>query len=259
MRSFVTCALLLGLAGLPAALQGATAAKAEVAPEQAKLDALVVRFKKHQADCLAEYQKAQTDEERSSALTRREGREFLPEFQALADEFAGTDAAGNALLWTLRIGIVERAAAQAVVARLMEEHMESELLSALPSELAGRAAVIGPAEVQKVLGELVEFSPHKSVQGQALFVLGSQGLESKDPAARARSRAALERVVAEFGELENFRGKLGDQAGGMLFKLDKLQLGMPAPDFEATDENGVKWKLSDYKGKVVLLDFWGYW
>ena len=259
MRSLLSFLLVGALAGLPVAAQTAAAAKAQVAPEQQKLDALVARFKKHQADCLAEYQKATSDEARNAALTRREGREFLPEFQALADEFPGTDAAGNALLWTLRIGIIERPAAQAVVARLMEEHMESELLSGLPGELAGRAAVIGQADVQRVLGELVEFSPHASVQGQALFVLGSQGLESKDAAARAKARAALERVVGEFGELENFRGKLGDQAGGMLFKLDKLQLGMVAPDFVATDENGVKWKLSDYKGKVVLLDFWGYW
>jgi len=259
MRFLMMFALLAGLAGLPAAFQSATPAKAEVAPEQAQLDALVARFKKHQADCLAEYQKAKTEEERSAAFTRREGREFLPEFQALADEFPGTDAAGQALLWTLRIGLTERAAAQAVVARLMEEHMESELLSELPSELVGRAAVIGQADVQRVLGELVEFSPHAAVQGQALFVLGSQGLESKDAALRTRARAALERVVAEFGELENYRGKLGDQAGGMIFRLDKLQLGMSAPDFEAIDENGVKWKLSDYKGKVVLLDFWGYW
>jgi cytochrome oxidase Cu insertion factor (SCO1/SenC/PrrC family) len=32
-----------------------------------------------------------------------------------------------------------------------------------------------------------------------------------------------------------------------------------APDFEAVDENGVKFKLSDYRGKVVVLDFWGFW
>jgi peroxiredoxin len=34
---------------------------------------------------------------------------------------------------------------------------------------------------------------------------------------------------------------------------------MVAPDFEASDENDVKFKVSDYRGKVVVLDFWGFW
>jgi hypothetical protein len=42
-------------------------------------------------------------------------------------------------------------------------------------------------------------------------------------------------------------------------RTDHLQVGKEAPEFEATDENGAKWKLSDYRGKVVVLDFWGIW
>jgi hypothetical protein len=38
-----------------------------------------------------------------------------------------------------------------------------------------------------------------------------------------------------------------------------LVVGCRAPDFEATDLAGVKFKLSDYRGKVVVLDFWGFW
>ena len=38
-----------------------------------------------------------------------------------------------------------------------------------------------------------------------------------------------------------------------------LQAGAQAPDFEAKDLSGNTFKLSDVKGKVVLLNFWATW
>jgi peroxiredoxin len=36
-------------------------------------------------------------------------------------------------------------------------------------------------------------------------------------------------------------------------------VGMACPDFTAKDVDGVEFKRSDYLGKVVVLDFWGFW
>ncbi len=38
-----------------------------------------------------------------------------------------------------------------------------------------------------------------------------------------------------------------------------LATGTPAPDFTVQDKKGGPVKLSDYKGKVVVLDFWATW
>jgi hypothetical protein len=35
--------------------------------------------------------------------------------------------------------------------------------------------------------------------------------------------------------------------------------GPPAPEIAGEDLDGVPFRLSDYRGKVVLLDFWGDW
>lgn len=38
-----------------------------------------------------------------------------------------------------------------------------------------------------------------------------------------------------------------------------FDIGNLAPDIEGEDTDGRPFKLSDYRGKVVVLDFWGHW
>ena len=51
--------------------------------------------------------------------------------------------------------------------------------------------------------------------------------------------------------------------GTITVKLEALQIGELAPDFDVerigTPEKGRRVRLSDYRGKVVLLDFWAGW
>ncbi len=42
-------------------------------------------------------------------------------------------------------------------------------------------------------------------------------------------------------------------------RLDGTRVGALAPDFSLPDPDGVSHKLSDYRGKYVLLDFWAGW
>ncbi|HEV3444883.1 MAG TPA: redoxin domain-containing protein [Gemmataceae bacterium] len=42
-------------------------------------------------------------------------------------------------------------------------------------------------------------------------------------------------------------------------KPKKPLLNKEAPDIAGIDFDGKKFKLSDYRGKVVVLDFWGNW
>lgn len=42
----------------------------------------------------------------------------------------------------------------------------------------------------------------------------------------------------------------------MLERLEKCAVGSPAPEIEGTNPNGKPVKLSDFKGKYVLVDFW---
>lgn len=42
-------------------------------------------------------------------------------------------------------------------------------------------------------------------------------------------------------------------------EAEMIGVGEPAPDFEAEALDGSRLELSDFRGKVVLLDFWGMW
>ena len=52
---------------------------------------------------------------------------------------------------------------------------------------------------------------------------------------------------------------LGQEAEARLDELLNLAVGKPAPEIEGVDLDGKPSKLSDYRGKVVVLVFWGSW
>ena len=68
--------------------------------------------------------------------------------------------------------------------------------------------------------------------------------------------ALFERAAGEFADVPFRRGTVGEAAELELYALRHLSVGQPAPDIEGPDQDGVRFKLSDYRGKVVLLYFW---
>jgi peroxiredoxin len=63
---------------------------------------------------------------------------------------------------------------------------------------------------------------------------------------------------------DSIKGKFTDNPGVQRFiaqmaALKPLSIGHPAPDFTTGGIDGKPVKLSDYKGKYVMLDFWASW
>ena len=65
----------------------------------------------------------------------------------------------------------------------------------------------------------------------------------------------------DFGIKTNGRPveQIGPMAADMLFSLKHLQVGKSAPKLEGQDLDGLTFSLAEYRGKIVMLDFWGDW
>jgi thiol-disulfide isomerase/thioredoxin len=115
-------------------------------------------------------------------------------------------------------------------------------------------------------------NPDTTVRGQATLRLAGlaiwkyqmaamQARPDTEELANAAERA-LEGVIKCYGEFPNIRREattLGDEATRHLYELRHLRIGKQAPDIIGEDLSGARFKLSDYRGKVVLLVFWASW
>lgn len=85
-------------------------------------------------------------------------------------------------------------------------------------------------------------------------------LTTTDPAPLLRqAEKALERVQKEYGLVDHKKSFLVKLAEQELFELRHLAIGKPIPEIDGEDTDGKKLRLSDYRGKVVVLVFWGTW
>ena len=87
----------------------------------------------------------------------------------------------------------------------------------------------------------------------------SNGSAGRDPdALMKQAEAAFERVVEELADVPGPHDQtLGQEAQFELNEIRDLIPIKPAPEVTGTDFNGRPMKLSDRRGRVILLSFWG--
>jgi tetratricopeptide (TPR) repeat protein len=257
MRAFLAVCTL----GLAALFVDARTVNADL---QKKLDEIVERYDKVQND----YQKALRDAdkaERAKLAENQPGEEFIDEFAKLATEAKGTEVAAKGWMKVAEIALDFGRKDDAVKAldTLIADHVKSPELETLPDMITGGLGrFMGKEKTEATLRLLAEKSPHKSIQAASLYAVASSILREKkaSPERTAEARKLMELIQKDYADVKNQRKQAyGALAEATLFEIDHLQIGKAAPDFEVTDENGVKFKLSDYKGKVVVIDFWGNW
>jgi HEAT repeat protein len=191
--------------------------------------------------------------------------EFLERYAEVARQHRGTEDAFQA--WSRLLRQASSSSTPCAIARealtaLTTDHIASEGLDDVCATLRYGVEGLGEEPVIAALETVSARSPLRGVRARALFALGAvlgEDREDGDPRL-ARAREVLRRVMDEYPEEPSLdRRPCGEAARSLLFALDNLRVGRPCPDFEAVDAEGTSFKLSDYRGKVVLVDFWGFW
>lgn len=262
MRRWRPSCLRAGVGWALLALPGALSAQqAAPAPAQApdfvrEFEALRAEFDAAQEEFFRSFTEGMPEEQVMTLFNDR-GKNpryvYLPRFEDLARRAAGTDAAAESWLMVLELDDgADAAQKQKTVDLLLRDHLPSPALSRLAEHFRYDWWGYGLEPAERALRALAGGSPLAEVQAASNFTLGAILMEQPGRAAEARSLLAK---VAEKWPATSY----GQQTESYLYELDHLQVGMVAPDFEITDQDGVAFKLSDYRGKVVVLDFWGFW
>jgi thiol-disulfide isomerase/thioredoxin len=214
------------------------------------------------------YQVAKTQEERQKLMTeyapRLAAQSYSPRFLDIVVRYPKDAAAVDAFRWVLMSDPYAQRIGDGVAA-LGREQIDSERMADVCKTLSYRHCPAGDT----LLRAMIAKSQHKQVQGEARFCLAmslrasSDRLTDRDREARSKyekeAEHLLQEVLTKYADVEHHPATLGKLADAELFELRHLGIGKVAPDLEGVDLDGRPMKLSDFRGKVVLLDFWGSW
>lgn len=196
---------------------------------------------------------------------------FAGRFLAIAEKDPQAPEAIDALSWVVS-HILFSPEGEKALAILARDHVRSDRIGLV----CQRLVFSNSAASESFLRAVLEKNPSRDIQGMACYALahglmaraeqplGSlrnifrpQPAQAKPPGAEAEE--LLDRVAAKYADVKYGRGTLGAAAQGDLFEIRNLAIGKPAPEIEGQEIAGKPMKLSAFKGKVVVLDFWGNW
>lgn len=174
--------------------------------------------------------------------------QVMPKIARAADLFAGTPEAAALHLWIVDDSrrLVDPSLALKSVDRLLADHMEDERLENLAAWLPRYARFFGVEGTLARLERLRKGAPKLRVQAACML---SHALTAPS------SQEVLKDRLREVMEFAPDSGS-SKRAKGRLFEIEHLQVGCEAPEILGTTLAGMPFKLSDYRGKVVVLEFW---
>jgi thiol-disulfide isomerase/thioredoxin len=218
-----------------------------------------------------------------------EPHRYAERFLAIADSAPDDRVAVDALHWIVTFTDVGPQFDRAVD-QLAERHATNMMVG----QEAGGLAYKTSLAAERLLRAVIAGNPHRHIEARASLALGrflknqselvrrlkdvpeeaeamelrfiengsnrehyTQFLLREPDALIKQAEAVLEQTIAKFGDEPGEPNRtVGQSARCELYEIRSLCAGRPAPGIEGRDTGGMPLKLNDYRGKVVLLNFW---
>ena len=250
-------------------LAAALPAQAQKPDAKAAYDALQAEFSAADKDFRAAMTKLTETDEWKAALEAKDRTKmealranvkpvdrvaFMKRAMELAGNYQG-DGRVPFYNWVAMTSSDKDLATQAVEA-LRKDHVKSPALVELLERGMMVGRIVGAEKGAEFLQAVIAENPDNQAKAWAMYWTAYPKVRAKDATPEQREQA--QQMLAEAAKLA--AGTiLADRIAAPEFEKNNLKIGASVPDIEGEDIDGVKFKLSDYRGKVVVLDFWGFW
>jgi peroxiredoxin len=181
--------------------------------------------------------------------------EVLRKMDQLAEQTAGQpvgeEIAVKTFVWSAAFRLDEKNLA-ARFDRIAEFYPKAEGLAEAVALVPDVYSLSGaPDRWTARLEAIAAAATDQAVKLAAYYATGRLNLSEKK---LRPAKVAFERVIEIDADSEE-----ANTARGYIHEIEHLQPGMTGPDFSATTLQGARIALQDFRGKVVLLDFWASW
>lgn len=206
---------------------------------------------------------AKSEEERAAfRATIPDSRPYAAEVLALIHSHPNAPDLADGLNWLLTqcIHLPEGTVALDLVAKKYP---------ALPGIAPGikRLEEIDPTIATPALQAVLNSPAQPDEKAAALFALAGHHFRTFESpsdtptrdAARERASQLLQQIITDYPSVKIQGFPIADQAAALLFEITNLSVGAIAPEITGKDDKDQPFKLSDSRGRAVLLIFWGDW
>jgi hypothetical protein len=212
---------------------------------------------------------SETESDMESMLSSYPSHSFIPRFRAYALKHTAETEAIPALIWLAGEGgkgtpaEAFQAAPNWALEELTKHHAQDPSMGKHITRLlflSLKGFLTSNEKLKAFYMEVMEKNKNEEALSWATYGLAFEIYHEetdRDEVRSANKDKALELFRLTVRKYSGTNAALG--AACFVYELENLQIGMKAPEITGVDVDGREIRLSRFLGRVVVIDFWGFW